>query len=114
MHIGNIAHIDHGAVDDLDGQIVEFLDPFRRIVEIDCIFELPDFLGADRRDLTLGGEGNADIFRRKTIGMQGVLIEIDLDLPDNIAVRRRQRRAGDSGKLRPDKIQSEIVKSGLR
>jgi len=47
VHIGNIAHIDHGAVDDLDGQIVEFLDPFRRIVEIDCIFELPDFLGAD-------------------------------------------------------------------
>ncbi len=96
------------------GQIVEFFDPFRRIVEIDCIFELPDFLGADGRDLILGGEGNADIFRGKTVGMQGVLIEIDLHLPDHAAVRRRQRRAGDSGKLRPDKVQPEIVKSGLR
>jgi hypothetical protein len=64
VDIGDVAHIDHGAVDDLDRKIIEFLDSFRRIIEIDDIFELPDFLGADRRDLVLRGESNADIFRR--------------------------------------------------
>jgi hypothetical protein len=44
-------------------------------------------------------------------GRDGRVVDEDAD---RAAVRRRQRRAGDSGKLRPDKIQSEIVKSSLR
>jgi hypothetical protein len=114
VDIGDVAHIDHGAVDDLDRKIVELLDSFRGIIEIDDIFKLPDFLGADRRDLVLRGKRNADVLRGKTIGMQGALIEIDLYLPYHAAIRRWQGRPRQGGKLGPDKIQSEIVELCLR
>ena len=38
MHIGDVAHVDDGAVDGLDRQIVEGVDRRRRVVQVDGVF----------------------------------------------------------------------------
>jgi len=50
---GDVAHINHGAVDRLDRQVAELLDLERRVVELHGVFEDADLLGADRRNQVL-------------------------------------------------------------
>ena len=100
-HAGDVADIDHGAVDGLDRQIAEFFHPQRRIVELDDVFETADLLGADRGNQVLRGERVGDILPGQAAGLQRLRIEIDLDLAllaaerigDRGARHRHQRRA---------------------
>ncbi len=69
-HAGDVADIDHGAVDRLDRQVAEVFHLERRIVELDVVFEAADLLGADRRDQVLRGERVGDVLARKPAGLQ--------------------------------------------
>ncbi len=55
MYIGDVAHIDDTAIDGFDREIVKGSDCAGRIVQIDRVFELADFLGTNRRDQVLDG-----------------------------------------------------------
>ena len=95
MRIGDVANENRRAVDDADRHIVELVEALRRTVERDDIFELADLFGADRRDDVLPADRVDDVLRRQPVGLQLVLIDVDLDLEDLAAVRRGNRRAGD-------------------
>ena len=86
VDVGDVAHEHDRAVDHLDRQIVEVRDRLGRIVEVDGEFVGADLLGADRSDLVLQGERIADIGRRKIVGAQRVLVEIDLHLARGAAI----------------------------
>ena len=52
-HMGDVAHVDGGAVHLLDRQVVQLVDHAGAVVELHIIFELPDLDGAGRDDLVL-------------------------------------------------------------
>ena len=99
VDVGDVAHEDDGAVDHLDRHVVEVDDRLRRIVEVDGEFVGADLLRADRRDLVLPGERIADIVRGKTVGVQRLLIQIDLNLARRAAIGERKLRPRDGRKL---------------
>ena len=92
MHVGDVAHVDDRAIDGLDRQIVEGGDRGRRIVQIHRVFELADLLGADRGDQVLDRQGVDDVVRGDAVGVQRLLVEVGLDLPDLAAIGQRNRR----------------------
>jgi hypothetical protein len=69
-HAGDVADIDHGAVDGLDRQIAELFHPQRRIVELDDVFEAADLLGADRGNQVLRGQRVGDILPGQAARLQ--------------------------------------------
>ena len=69
-HGGDVADIDHGAVDGLDRQLAEVFHLQRRIVELDDVFELADLLGADRGDQVLRGQRVGDVLPGQPAGLQ--------------------------------------------
>src|SRR6185295_7599288 len=96
-HTGDVAHIDHGAVDGLDRQVAEVFYYERRIVELDDIFEAADLLRADLGDQVLRGQRIGDVLPGQAARLQGGGIEIDLHLTLLAAERIRDRgtRHGD-------------------
>ena len=111
---GDVAQEHRRAVDDLDRHIVKRGDLIGRAVEIDDVFEIADLLGADRGDYVLAADRVDDVLRRQAVGLQLLLIEIDLHLSDFAAIRRRNRRAGDAGELRADEVLPVVLEFRLR
>ena len=114
MHVGDVAHIDDGAVDGFHGKIVEGFDRFRRVVQVDGIFVGADLLGSDRRDQVLQRERVDDVVRGNAVLMQSLLIEIGLDLAHLAAERKRQGSPRNRCQCRADEIQRRHRRSGFR
>src|ERR1700741_1067924 len=102
MYVGDAAHVDDGAVNALDRQIIESSDVDRRGVQIDRVFECADLLGPYRGDEVLDRQGVDDVVCGNAVGVQRLLVEVGLDLPDFAAIRQRDRGTGDRGQLRTD------------
>ncbi len=94
VYEGHIADIDHRSIDVFYRQIIEFLDLLRRIVEIDGVFVFANLLGSGRGNQVLDGNRIHDVLCRQAIGMKRVLIEVDLNLPDQTAIRKRDAAPG--------------------
>ena len=86
MHVGHVTHIDHRAVDGLDRQIVERGNIAGRSVQIDGVFERADFLGPGRSDQVLNRQGVDHVVCGECLGLQRLLIEVDLHLPRLAAI----------------------------
>jgi hypothetical protein len=102
MHVGDVPHVDDGAVNGLDRQIVEGGDVGRRCVQIDRVLEGADLLGAHRGNEILDRQGVDDVVRRNPVGVQRLLVEVGLNLANFTTIRQRNRGAGDRGQLRTD------------
>ena len=113
VDVGNVAHEDDGAVDHLDRHVVEVGDRLGRIVEVEGEFVGADLLRPDRRDLVLPGERIADIIRGKTVGVQRLLIQIDLNLARRAAIGERKLRPRDGGELGADEVLGEVEQLDL-
>ena len=96
--------IDRDSVDVADREVVQFRDPAGGVIEVDNIFEFADFLGAHRGDDVLPRDRVDHVLRRQSVGLQLVLVEIDLDLQHLAAIRRRDRGSRDGRQLRTDEI----------
>src|ERR1700682_989275 len=81
MHVGNVTHIDDGAIDVLDREVVEGFARCRRAVQVDGAFVGADLLGSDPRDHVLQRKRVDDVVRGNAVLMQSLLIEIGLHLP---------------------------------
>ena len=101
-------------VDHADRQIIELVEAGRRTVERDDIFEVADLLGSDGRDDVLPADRVDDVLRRQSVGLQFVLVDVDLDLEDLAAVGRGNRRAGDGRELGADEVLSGVEYLRLR
>ena len=114
MRIGDVAD-EHGRpADDADRQVVQFVQTLRRSVEVDDVFEVADLLRADGRDDVLAADRVDDVLRRKSVGLQFILVDVDLDLKGLASVGRRDRRTGDGGELRPDEVLAVVEDLRLR
>jgi hypothetical protein len=113
VDVGNVAREDDGAVDHLDRHVVEVGDRLGRIVEVEGEFVGADLLRPDRRDLVLPGECIADIIRGKTIGVQRLLIQIDLNLARRAAIGERNLRPRDGGEPGADEVLGEVEQLDL-
>jgi hypothetical protein len=105
---GDVADIDHRAVDGLDRQVAEFLDLQRRVVQVDGVFEVADLLGADRRDQVLRGERIGDVLPRQAARLQRGRIEVDLDLALLAAIRIGDRGAGHRDQRRAQLVDADV------
>ena len=105
---GDVAHIDHGAVDGLDREIAELLDLDRRIVELDGVFETADLFRADRGDQVLRRQRVGDVLARQTACLQRRRIEVDLDLPLFAAIGVGDRGAGHGHQRRAQLVDADI------
>ena len=113
MDIGDIVDIEGDAVDVANGQIVQFGDAARRVVESDDVLELADLLGSDRRYDVLPRDRLDHVLRRQPVSLQLVLVEVDLDLQHLAAIWRGDRRPGDSRELWTDEVLSGVENLGL-
>src|SRR6202035_2662135 len=86
MHIGYVAHIDDRSIDGLDRQIFESGNIAGRSVQIHRVFERADFLSPHRGDQVLNRQGVDDVVRGNAVGVQRLLFEVGLDLPDLAAI----------------------------
>ncbi len=109
-HSGDVAHIEHGAVDAADRQVAEFVDLHRGIVEIDGVFERTDLLGTDRRDQVLRGQCVGNVLAGQAARLQRAGVEIDGDLPLLAAERKRNRRAGHGDELRAQLVEGDVLR----
>ena len=109
--IGDVAN-EHGRpVDDADRHVVDLVERVGERVERDDIFEVADLLGSDGRDDILLANRIDDVLRRQSVGLQLILIDVDLHLEDFAAVGRGNCRARDLRELGPDEILSGVLKS---
>ena len=98
----------------LTGRLLKSSKAFGQVVEVDGEFVGADLFRADRGDQVLPGERVAHVGRRKIVGVQRVLVEIDLHLPCGAAIRVWNLGACDRRERRPDEILGEIEELGLR
>jgi len=114
MHEGDVAHVDDGVVDLLDGQIVDLLEFDRAGVERDVPIELAFLFVAGRKDQVLDRNGVDHVVGGDVVRLHRLLIEVDLHLQDFATIGRGNGGAGDGGKLRADKVLPEIEQLHLR
>ena len=82
MGVGDIAQKDRCAVDDANGHVVELGELGWRAVERDRVFEVADLLRSDRGHDVLLANRVDDVLGGKPIGLELLLINVDLDLQD--------------------------------
>src|SRR5258708_3473475 len=114
MHLGHVTHIDDGAVDRLDREVVEGCDRFRRVIQVDGIFVTADFLRSHRCDQVLQRQRVDDIVGGNAVLMQRLLIEIGLDLAHLAAEGKRQGGAWNRSQRRADEVQCRVENLGFR
>ncbi len=113
-HVRDVAHVDGGAVDDLDRELVERRHRVRAAVEAHPILLRPELHAAGRQGQVLEVDGVADIRGRDRLGQEQLRIEVDHDLARLAAVWQRQRDALDRGDLLANAIDAVVVELRLR
>ena len=82
MNESDITHIDNAVTGRFDRQPVELVDRSRRIVHGDDVLEPADFLCSHRDDEILCGKRVDHVLSGKSVGLQLLLVDIDLHLTD--------------------------------
>ncbi len=108
-HLGDVAQVDHRAVDRLDRQVAEIFEPAGRVIELDRILEAADLLGPHRGDQVLGRQRVGDILPRQSAGLHGGGIQIYLDLALLAPERVRNRGTGDRHQRGADHVDGKVA-----
>ncbi len=109
-HVGDVADINGGVADLLDGKIVHLFDLLGAGVEIHVVFELADFGGAGGQNQVLLIEGGHHVGGRDPFRLQQRGVEIDHHLALLAAVRVGNGGARDRDQLGADEVEAEIAK----
>ncbi len=113
-HVRHVAQVDRGAVDDLDGQLVELGQGVGAAVEGDPVLARAELHAAGRQRQVLEIHGGVDVRGRDRLRQECLGIEIDHDLPRLAAVRQGERDALDRRDLLTDAVDAVVVELGLR
>ena len=114
MHERDVVNVYDRAVDLFQREIVDPVEQDGTGVQRDVPVELADLFVPGRDDEVLRRDGVDDIVGRNIERLQGLLIEIDLNLQDFAAIRRRHRGACDGGQLRTNEVLTAIEQLHLR
>ena len=107
--MADIADIGRRTILRFDGQVVQFGDRHRTVVEFDVVFELTDLGRASRNDLVLRGNRGFNVLSGQSLGLKRLRIEIDLNLPLFPAIGRRNSGPLNGCQRRAYGILPEIV-----
>ncbi len=110
--VGDVAHVNRGAIYGLYRQIVQFLNGLRSAVHFHVVFEGAELSRSRWQNQILRIHGVDDVDRRQPLGLEQLRIQIHCDLALLTSIRKRQGRALHGGQLCADEIVSEI-KDGL-
>ena len=102
--MGDVLDVDRYAVDGLDRNLVEGVDQVGAAIELDVVLRVPHLGGAGWNDQVLVGDGHTHVVGRQAAGVQGVQVEIDLDLPLLAAPGLGHARPLDGAKLLNDEV----------
>src|SRR3954451_20490119 len=105
---GDVADIDHRAVDRLDWQVAKLFHLERRVVELDVVFELADLLGAYGGNQILRCQRVGDVLPGQAARLQRGWDEVDLDLALLAA-----ERIGNGGARHGDERGSHLVDADI-
>ncbi len=108
-HVGNVVHVDDGAVHALDGNIVQRLDGSGGAIGGELVLERAHLDGSRGQDQILRAYGVDHVAGGESPGLQGLEVEIDLHLPLLAAVGIGTRSALDGRQLGADEIQPEVI-----
>ena len=108
-HVRDVADVDDGAIDGPDGQIVQLVDDRRRGIGLDRVLEFTDLHGAGGDDEILRVDGIDYVGGRQALGLQGMRIEVHLDLALLAAVGVWDGCALDGGELGADDVGAHVV-----
>ena len=92
MNVSDVADAHSRAIDRLDRQDVHGLDRIGRVVQMDNIFLVADFLRSDRNDQVLPADRPDDVLGREAVRTQFLRIDVDLHLTDAHRHKARERR----------------------
>ena len=114
MHVRHIVHVHHGAAHALDRKIREIRNLRWRIVEVDRVFVVADFLGAGRSQNILCGKRIGDILSCKPKRLHGARIEVVHHLRRLAAEGKRNAGALHRDQPCAHEIEAEIRQILLR
>ncbi len=106
--MGNVLHVNGGAVEGLDGKVVQLTYRFGTTVHLDVVFQGADFCGAGGQNEILLINGINDVHRGKTLGLQGGGVGIDGDEALLSSVGEGSCRALDGRKLSANEIVAKV------
>ena len=109
MNMRHVANRDGCPVHLLDRKVVQCLYGVRAAVQKDVVLPFAHLRGAGRQDQILGVDRVADVARRQPARLQGLWVEVDLDLTDLSAHGQRDGRALNRGQRNAQKIQADNV-----
>ena len=109
VHVRDVADIDGGAVDGLDRKVAKPLDVARRVVQLQGVFEVADFLRTHRSDQVLCRQRMGHILGGKAACLQRRRIDVDLHFAGLATGWVRKRSTGYRGQPRAQQVQSKIA-----
>ena len=108
-YMGDVADVDDGPVDRLDGKVVELIDHGRRGVGLHGVLEPVNLHGSGRSNEVLRIDGIHHIDGGKPFGLESVEVKVDLDLALLAAVGKGRLRSFNGGQLSSNVVRSQIV-----
>ena len=109
-HVGDVLHVDGGAIDSFDRQVIEFLHGLRAAVHLDGVFQGAEFGGARREDEVLRVHRIDDVNRGKAFGLECLRVDVHADHALLAAIGVRSGSALHGRELRADEIVAEVEK----
>ena len=113
MDVGDIADVNHGAIDHFYGEIVEFRGLHRAAVQSDVVFAGPKFDGALRKNQILRAYGVDHFGPGDAPRSHCPRVKIDADLPRPASIGSGDGRALDVGKLNAKEIHTQVEELAL-
>ena len=102
VHVGDVPDKGHHAVFHFNRNVVQRVEQAGRIVHLHLVLNISDFRRAAGERQVLRVDRIIDVTRGNSFGLQLRRIQVDHDLPNFAAKRRRQRETVNGGKLLAD------------
>src|SRR5208283_4759213 len=107
-HLGNVPNVNRDPVDRLHRDGIKRVDEARTAVEPDVVLGVTDLRGAGRDNQILVADGRGNIAWGQAVGVHGVRIEVDHNLPLLAAPRVRHPRSLNRSQLLDDEVLTVI------
>jgi hypothetical protein len=109
MTVRHVVDIDNGAVHGFHRQVVQRIDERWCGVGLHLVFKAVELDGPRRSNHVLRGNGIHHVDRRKAARLQGVQVQVYLNLALFSAEREGRLRALDGRHLNPDSVGGDVV-----
>ena len=109
-HVGHVVHVNRGAIDGLDREIIQFGNALWTCIQLNLVFQRTDLGSTGRQYKVLCAESIHDVHGGQALRLQRARIDINLNLSllATIGIRNGSARNGDQ--LRANEVHTLIKK----